>query len=256
MAEAKTAITSKPVWIDLMTSDTEASRKFYAEVFDWDVEVDPDPKYGGYAMAKVGGHQVAGIAAKQMPEAPTAWSIYIGTSDAKDLAKKITAAGGKVIAEPFEVMGQGTMAVFQDPSGAFISAWQPQQMGGFHSEEPNTFGWAELNARGLDKVLPFYKNVFGWGTKESTAGDETPYTEFQIGDQSVAGAMEMNPMVPGHVPSYWMVYFNVSDLDKSFKKAIDSGATEMMAPAEMGGERFAIVTDPQGAAFGLLQIKK
>ena len=48
------------------------------------------------------------------------------------------------------------MAVFQDPAGAFISAWQGTRMGGFQTNAPNSFGWAELNARGVDKALPFY----------------------------------------------------------------------------------------------------
>lgn len=256
MAEAKTAVANKPVWIDLATSDPEGAREFYAKLFGWKIEVNPDPQYGGYAMATVGGHDVAGIGGKMMEEQPTSWSVYIGTSDAKGLVKKVEAAGGKVIAPPMEVGPQGTMAVFQDPSGAFLSAWQPKQMGGFHHEAANTFGWAELNSRDLGKALAFYKKVFGWTEKVSKSEGEPAYTEFKIGDVSIAGAMDMNPMVPAEVPSYWMAYFNVSDLDQSFSKAIDAGAKEIMPPSEMGGERFAILSDPQGATFGLLQIKK
>jgi len=61
-------------------------------------------------------------------------------------------------------------------------------------------------------------------------------------------------MVPAEMPSYWMVYFSVPDVDKAFKKATDAGATEMMAPQEFPGGRFAILSDPQGAAFGLLSM--
>jgi predicted enzyme related to lactoylglutathione lyase len=63
----------------------------------------------------------------------------------------------------------------------------------------------------------------------------------------------MNPMVPAQIPSYWMVYFNVDDVDAAFRKAIDGGAKEMLAPGDFPGGRFAILTDPQGAAFGLLK---
>ena len=257
MAETKTAVETKPVWVDLSSSDPGSSRDFYSKLFGWMVEVNPDPKYGGYAMAKVGGQDVAGIGPKMSPEAPTAWSIYIGTQDAEDLAKKVQGAGGKVVAPPFDVGDQGRMAVFQDPTGAFISAWQPRQMGGFPTGGPNTFGWAELSARGIDKAVPFYQKVFGWSAKKSEMGEgQPPYTEFQLGGQSIAGGMEISPQLPAQVPSYWMVYFTVDDVDKSFKKATELGAQEMVSPQDFPGGRFAIVRDPQGAAFGVLKMKQ
>jgi len=249
---------NKPAWVDLSSTDPAGSRAFYARLFGWKIDVNPDPQYGGYALAKQSDVDVAGIGPKQPGDpSPTAWSVYIGTKDADATAKKVGPAGGTVIAPPFDVPGQGRMAVFQDPSGAFVSAWQAQAMAGFHSGGENQFGWAELNSRGLEKALPFYRSVFGWSAKTSAAGapDAPPYTEFQLGGESFAGAMEMNPMVPKDVPSYWMPYFNVTDIDAAFKKAKDAGAREMMAPQEFPGGRFAILADPQGAAFGLLRMR-
>ena len=98
-------------------------------------------------------------------------------------------------------------------------------MGGFQTDAPNSFGWAELNARGIDKALPFYTSVFGWTSRRARwARASPPYTEFQIDGESVAGAWEMNPMVPAEVPSYWQVYFAVDDVDAAFRKA-SSGRT-------------------------------
>ena len=123
------------------------------------------------------------------------------------------------------------MAVFQDPAGAFISAWQGARMGGFQTDAPNAFGWAELNARGVEKALPFYSKVFGWTTKTSPMGEgQPPYTEFQLDGQSIAGAWEMNPMVPAEVPSYWQIYFAVDDVDAAHRKAIEAGR-QRVAPA-------------------------
>jgi uncharacterized protein len=255
MAETKTAIANKPVWTDLASSDAAGSRDFYSKVFGWKIEVNPDPQYGGYGMAKVGDRQVAGIGPKMSAEQPTAWTLYIGTDDADDLAKKVQAAGGRVIAPPFDVGDQGRMATFQDPSGAFISAWQPKAMAGaFPVGEANTFGWGELNARGVDKALPFYQKVFGWSVKKSDVGGGAHYNEFQLGGESIAGGQEMQSMVPKEVPSYWLVYFAVADVDKSFKTATQAGARELVSPMDFPGGRFAILSDPQGAAFGLLKM--
>ena len=257
MAETKTAVVNKPAWVELSSADAAGSRTYYGGLFGWNIEVIEDPQYGGYGMARIDGHDVAGIGPTQSPQQPTAWSLYIGTADAGELAKRVEAAGGKVVAPPFDVGAQGRMAVFQDPSGAFVSGWQPATMGAFHAGEPNTFGWAELNARGIEKAIPFYEQVFGWKAHTREAGEGAPpYTEFHIGDDPIAGAMEMNPMVPAEVPSYWMIYFNVPDVDQAFAKATGSGGQEMMAPQDFPGGRFAIVRDAQGAFFGLLTMRQ
>lgn len=97
MAETTAAIANRPAWVDLSSSDAGASREYYSKVFGWQVEVSPDPQYGGYGVAKIGGKDVAGIGPKMSPEAPTAWNVYIGTNDAEELATKVQAAGGNVM---------------------------------------------------------------------------------------------------------------------------------------------------------------
>lgn len=253
-----TRTATRPAWIELATDDPAAAREFYAGLFGWQVEVSPDPQYGGYGMARLpdGDGDVAGITAKMMSEAPTAWSLYIGTEDIDALAGAVTTAGGTVIAPAFDVGDMGRMAVFADPTGAVISAWQAGRMRTFRAGEPNTFGWAELSARGIDTARAFYEAVFGWTSDASPMGEGQPdYTEFKAGGESILGGMEMMPMVPAEVPSYWMPYFNAEDVDAAFERAIKLGATELVAPGDMPGGRFAIVQDPQGAAFGLLRLE-
>jgi predicted enzyme related to lactoylglutathione lyase len=254
MAKSTVAVANRPVWVELSTPDVSASRRFYEKLFGWKVEVTTDPQYGGYAMARIGDKDAAGIGPKQSPEQPTVWAIYIGTDDVDRLAEKVKSAGGAVLAAPFDVGDQGRMAVFQDPTGAVISAWQAAGMRTFASDEPNAYNWAELNARGIDKAIRFYESVFGWTHKTTEMAEgQPPYTEFQIGGESIAGAMEMNPQIPAGVPSYWMPYFGVADVDRAFQQAIQAGGKEMVSPQDYPGGRFAILSDPHGAAFGLLK---
>jgi predicted enzyme related to lactoylglutathione lyase len=255
MAQTISALKNKPAWVDLSSTDAAASRDFYSKLFGWNLEVSEDPQYGGYATAKIGDQSVGGIGPKQGNDtSPTAWSLYIGTDDTEALAGKVQAAGGTVIAPPFDVGDQGRMAVFQDPSGAFISAWQAGQMSQFVTGLPNAYGWAELNARGLDRAIAFYEAVFGWTHSTSPFGEGQVYTQFEHDGESIAGALEMNPMIPAEVPSYWMVYFMADDVDAAYQKALELGAREMVSPQDFPGGRFAIVTDPQGASFGLLSM--
>jgi predicted enzyme related to lactoylglutathione lyase len=257
MAEAKTVVAHKPVWIELASDDAAGSRDFYSKLFGWKVEVDPDPQYGGYGMARIGGKDVAGISPKMMAEAPTAWLMYIASADAADTARKAEGAGGKVVMAAMEVGDQGVMAIVQDPSGGVFGVWQPKKMAGsLVTGKPNAFGFTELNSRGIEKAVPFYKKLFGWSEKKSPMAEGQPgeYTEFLAGGERIAGGMEMNPMVPTEVPSYWQVYFAVDDVDRSHKKAIELGPQEMLAPMEFPGGRFSILSDPQGASFGLLKM--
>src|SRR5260221_8809008 len=60
MAQAKTAVAHKPIWLDLSSSDPAGSREFYSKLFGWNIEVNPDPQYGGYGMGRIAGKDVAG----------------------------------------------------------------------------------------------------------------------------------------------------------------------------------------------------
>ncbi|HEX6654966.1 MAG TPA: VOC family protein [Candidatus Limnocylindria bacterium] len=254
MAQTATAIINKPAWVELSTPDVEASREFYSRIFGWQIDVITDPQYGGYAMAKLGVDDAAGIGPKQSPDAPTAWGLYIGTDNVDQLAQRVTENGGTVIAPPFDVGDQGRMAVFADPIGAVISVWQGARMSEFAAHRTNAFGWAELNARGLERAIPFYEALFGWTHETNEASEGIPaYTQFQSDGQQLAGAFEVSQDVPAEVPSFWMIYFDVEDVDATAQAVKDAGGSVTVEPDDYFGGRFAIVADPKGATFGLFK---
>jgi predicted enzyme related to lactoylglutathione lyase len=255
MTEATTTTVNRPAWVDLATSDADAARAFYQKVFGWRVEVNPDPQYGGYGIAKLDGRDAAGIGPVQSPQQPTTWSFYIGTDDVDRLSESVQAAGGTVIAPPFDVGDQGRMATFQDPTGAAFSAWQGTRMGGFQTTAINGFGWAELTSTDIDAALAFYREVLGWESRRSPMPGGPDYIEFQVEGESVAGAWAMDPAQMGGAQSQWMVYFSVDDIDATFRTAIEAGGREVSAPQAYPGGKYAILTDPQGAAFGLLTVE-
>jgi uncharacterized protein len=253
MTQMATKTAHRPTWVDISTADTAGSRGFYSKLFGWQVDVNPDPQYRGYGRARVNGFDAAGITPTQAKEQPTAWNFYIHTDDVDATARAVEAAGGKVEMPPIDVPDQGRMAVFKDPVGAYISVWQPTRMGGFQTNGSNSFGWAELNARGIEKAVPFYEKVFGWTTKRSPVPGSSEYIEFQLDGDSVAGATEMNPTAAPSVPNHWLVYFNVDDVPSAAKKAVGLGAREIVPAQSYSGGDFAILADPQGASFGLFK---
>lgn len=109
--------------------------------------------------------------------------------------------------------------------------------------------WYELTASNTAAAIAFYAPVMGWQFKDSgLAGVD--YTIATHGADMVAGLMA--PDTP--MPEFWMVYFAVDDCDATAAKLTALGGTVHRAPEDIPGTgRFAIVTDPQGAVFGLMQ---
>lgn len=244
----------RPVWVELSSTDPAASRAFYSSLFGWHAEPSPDPQYGGYAVARTGDADVAGIGGTQSPEQPTSWLLYLGTPDVDALAERFSSAGGTLVAPPFDVGPMGRMAVLQDPAGAFIAAWQGTGMSGFSASGDGTYAWGELNVRGAEQAAAFYADLFGWTARTSDMGEGRSYTELIADDESVLGAFELPAGVPDSVPAHWLVYFASADVDATTARALDLGATTAVQPMDMPGGRFAVVQDPQGAVFGLLRL--
>src|SRR6185503_19845750 len=61
MTEMATKTAHRPAWVDLSSTDTDGSREFYSKLFGWQVDVNPDPQYGGYGRATIDGQDAAGI---------------------------------------------------------------------------------------------------------------------------------------------------------------------------------------------------
>jgi predicted enzyme related to lactoylglutathione lyase len=88
----------------------------------------PNPTGGTYWIAKAGGEPVAGINPIDSPHfasVPEAWLGYIAVDDVDGRVKKATAAGGKVMREPFDIPGVGRIAILMDSRGAAIGLMTP-----------------------------------------------------------------------------------------------------------------------------------
>lgn len=240
----------EPSWVDLATADMDATIAFYSALLGWTCDRGGE-EVGGYSIWVKDGQQVGGVAPLMQPGQPESWTCYICTEDADKTAELVTAAGGSTYLAPMDVMDIGRMAVFGDPTGAGIAVWQPRtHLGAGLVGEEGVFGWAELASRDRAAVLPFYRDVFGWGI-----GGAPEYTEFQVEGRSVAGALDMPPMVPAEVPSYWMPYFLAEDPAAKAQQAAGLGGTVLVPFVEMAEVAFSVVQDPQGATFGLLRVR-
>ncbi|HEX3542048.1 MAG TPA: VOC family protein [Acidimicrobiales bacterium] len=237
-----------PSWVDMGAHDLPAAVRFYTDLLGWETQ-DMGEEAGHYTIALKNGKRVAALAPAQDP-GPPRWTTYVNVDDADAVTKLAEEAGGRVIVPVMDVMGAGRMAIFADTTGAVIAVWQPgDHIGAGLVNEPGTFGWGELTTSDLAKSKAFYSAVFGWEW-----GGAPEYAEAKVNGRTIAGVMPRPPDIPAEVPDNWLVYFGSVDLDADVAKASSGGATVVVPPTAIpNGGRFAVLTDPEGAAVGLFQ---
>jgi predicted enzyme related to lactoylglutathione lyase len=248
-----------PCWVDLGSPDLDASVGFYTTLFGWEVpESENIEETGGYRRATRNGKDVAGMMPLMQEGQPPAWSSYVSVADADAVAAAVTENDGNVIAEPMDVMGLGRMAVFADPSGGVFGIWQPGTfLGAGLVNEPGALAWNELNTRDLEGAKSFYGAVFGWGFETNDMGEMGRYTTITLGGNPVGGILDMGERhVPAEIPPHWLAYFAVDDTDATIEQAEARGASVMMGPVDIPVGRFAILTDPHGAAFAVIALSE
>ncbi len=246
-------------WVELATSDGDAAKKFYTELFGWGFEDNPMGPGMVYTMLTLDGKQV-GALYKMMADMsamgiPPHWMSYASTESADDTAAKAQTLGGTIMQPPFDVMEHGRMAVIKDPTGAVFSLWQAKQhKGAALVNAPGSLCWNELMTPATNTAADFYTGLFGWGKDVQNFGP-MEYTMFTQGGRPTAGMLQITPEM-GNIPPNWLVYFAVDDCDAKVQKATELGAT-VMKPADNipGIGRFAILTDPQGAAFAIIKLE-
>ena len=111
-------------WFELLTTDTEGAKKFYAELFGWEYDTMPMSDGSPYSIVKVGGEAVAGIMAQpdECKGMPPSWDIYITVDDVDTTVSSVVSLGGKVLRPAFDIPDVGRFCVLQDPQGAVIMA--------------------------------------------------------------------------------------------------------------------------------------
>ena len=109
--------------------------------------------------------------------------------------------------------------------------------------------WYELSTSDIAGAQAFYATILGWNVADSGMPG-MDYRLGSMGDAMVSGMMQGEP----GMPVAWTIYFAVTNADATFAQALALGASPVVPPADIPDTgRYAIMADPQGAAFGILQ---
>ncbi|MDH6701225.1 VOC family protein [Streptomyces sp. DSM 41014] len=242
-----------PCWVSLMVHGIAATQEFYGALFGWEFRPGPQ-QLGPYVRALLDGREVAGIG--QLPpdrQLPVAWTPYLASDDVDLTAETVRLCGGTVGVGPLDAAEAGRLAIASDPAGAVFGVWQAaRHLGADLAGVPGTPVWNELVTFETVSVVKFYETVFGY-SREEAAPAGLDYVTLQVAGRPVAGLHGVGGALPRERGPHWMTYFETADLDASVARVRELGGRVLTAAADSAHGRVALVADPDGARFSLME---
>jgi predicted enzyme related to lactoylglutathione lyase len=248
--------TGKVIWADLVTPDIVAAKRFYGSLFGWsfnDIHVgDSD-----YSVARLDGRPVGGLYQPHTgagEQRQPAWLTFISVRDVAAAERAIVAHGGKVLSRPKSYADRGRQAVFADPQGAVFAVLQsssgdPQDF----LAVPGEWIWSSVLTRDPDTDAAFYQNVFGYDVFEIPSDDGSQHVLLSTDDYARASLNKLPADAAKRHP-HWLNFVRVESATDTAAKVEALGGRVLVKPfTDRHGGLVAVVADPAGAPFGLLE---
>jgi predicted enzyme related to lactoylglutathione lyase len=246
----------KVILVQLVTPDLAAAKGFYGGLFGWRFR---DLKVGGegYAEASLDGELVAGLMHKAVAvgvRRQSSWLTFLAVRDVDATRTLAVANGAKVLLEPHTLPGRGREAVFSDPQGAVFavlassSGDPPDEMA-----DPGEWIWSSLSTPDPDADAGFYQTLFDYEVFDLPADQGARHLMLASENYARASANTLPENRPNARP-HWLNYVHVEDVAASSAKVVSLGGRVLVEPRlDRHGGKVAIVADPLGAPFGLLE---
>jgi predicted enzyme related to lactoylglutathione lyase len=246
----------KMIFANLVTPDLAAAKRFYAGLFGWtyrDIPIEGST----YAEALLHGRPVAGMFQRTVPAGEhrqPAWLSFFAVSDVDATSKIAVQHGAKVLFEPRTTPDRGREAVFADPQGAVFAV-----LASASGDPPDLLAdrgewiWSSLITSDPDTDAAFYQVLFDYEVFELPAADGAQHLLFASDNYARASANALPANRPNAHP-HWLNYIRVDDAVAMTAKVVALGGRVLVEPrVDRDGGKVAVVADPLGAPFGLLE---
>lgn len=246
----------KPIFFELVTPDLAAAKRFYAAMFGWtfrDIQSDGLQ----YAEASLNGHPVAGMVHKDLApgqQRQPVWLSFISVRDVDGVKKIAVQHGAKVLFEPHSIPDRGREAVLTDPQGAVFailasSSGDPPDV----LAAPGELIWSSLHTTNADTDAAFYQALFDYEVFDASSEAGAQHLMLASDSYARASANTLPPNRPNAHP-HWLNYVRVDDIVKSTEMLVALGGRVLVAArTDRHGGKVAVVADPSGAPFGMLE---
>lgn len=237
----------------------DQGRAFYTGLFGWTAVDSPGSESMPYTMFMLEEKAVAGMEPLRQEDMaagqPPVWSSYVLVDDVDATAARAKELGAVLSMEPTEIMDAGKMFRAVDPVGAAIGFWEAGEHGGAGVFNlPGAMSWNELACRDVEGAKAFYTNLLGWGIDVQQYGEFT-YTAVTVNGRVNGGMYDMAGL-PDEIPAHWFVWFTVDGTEEAVERARGLGAAVQREPWDSPFGRMAVLSDPQGPAFGIVTMAK
>jgi hypothetical protein len=246
----------KVIFVELVTPDLAAAKQFYAGLFGWTFR---DAQDGAikYATALLNGQPVAGLLERDIPAGEhrqPAWLSFISARDIDATTAAASQHGAKVLFEPHDFPDRGREAVFADPQGAIFAvlastSGDPPDV----LAAPGDWIWSSLITSDPDNGAAFYQTLFDYEVFELPTAKDAQHLLLASDNYARASVNSLPASVPNMHP-HWLNYVRVEDAVTMTARAVALGGRVLLEPrVDRHGGKVAVVADPSGAPFGLLE---
>ena len=251
-APAAPSLPGKMVFAELVTPDLAAAENFYGGLLGWTFR-DVPVQDTRYAEALLDGRNVAGLVERPLPPGSgrhPAWLTFLSTSDVAATVERARARGARILYPATDHPGFGQEAVLADPGDAVFaviasaSGDPPDQL-----VAVGDWIWSALLTPSADAEAAFYQDILGYQIYPDAPGHMIlaagGYARFAIAPL---------PPTAHSARSRWINLVRVADVDASAALAARLGGRVLVPPhTDRNGQQVALLADPQGAVFGIMQ---
>ena len=246
----------KLIFVELVTPDLITAKAFYGRLFGWTFR-DIQGGRKEYAEALLNGTPVAGLIQRDIragERKQPAWLSFFSVGDVA-LAKNVALQNGaKVLFGPRDLPLRGQEAVFRDPQGAVFavlssSSGDPPDI----LVSPGEWIWSTLITIDPDTDAAFYQKLFNYEVFDLPEKSDAQHLLLASGGYARAS---VNSFPTDRLKAYphWLNFVRVEDAVKTAGKVVTLGGRVLVEPrVDRHGGKIAVVADPLGAAFGLLE---
>jgi predicted enzyme related to lactoylglutathione lyase len=246
----------KVVWVDLVTPDLDGAKRFYSGLFGWTFR---DVRSGDkdFALALLDGRPVGGLVQRAVPkgqQTQPAWLTFIAVRDVGEAERQALAHGGKVLSKAREYPQRGRQEILADPQGAVFavlasSSGDPADL----LAEPGDWIWSSLITSDPNAGGAFYQALFDYEIFDLKSDDDRVHLLLATDGYARASANPL-PADPGKRHAHWINFVRVVSTRDAAAKAVALGGRVLVEPhTDRHGGMVAVVADPSGAPFGLLE---
>jgi hypothetical protein len=156
--------------------------------------------------------------------------------------------------EPHSIPDRGREAVFADPQGATFavlasSSGDPPDV----LAAPGEWIWSSLITSDPDANAAFYQALFDYEVFDLPADKGAQHLLLASDNYARASANTLPAREPTIRP-HWLNYVHVEDAVETAAKVVALGGRVLVEPrVDRHGGKVAVVADPQGARFGVLE---